>query len=110
MSINSEGGTVTLDTVYQPQQVEGKWYQHWMEKGYFRAEVDPAKQPYCIVIPPPNVTGSLHLGHALNNTLQDILVRWKRMQGYAALWLPRYRPTRASLPRPGWKNSLLRKG
>ncbi|NPV90178.1 MAG: valine--tRNA ligase [Firmicutes bacterium] len=77
-----------MDTVYQPQQVEGKWYQYWMDKGYFRAEADPAKRPYCIVIPPPNVTGSLHLGHALNNTLQDILIRWKRMQGFAALWLP----------------------
>ncbi|MCD5397515.1 valine--tRNA ligase, partial [candidate division NPL-UPA2 bacterium] len=73
---------------YNPQPVEEKWYRFWEEKGYFRAEVDPKKKPYCIVIPPPNITGSLHMGHALNNSLQDILIRWKRMQGYNALWIP----------------------
>lgn len=88
MNRKIEGGATALETTYQPQQVEGKWYQFWMDQGYFRAEADPAKEPFCMVIPPPNVTGSLHLGHALNNTLQDIIIRFKRMQGYAALWLP----------------------
>jgi valyl-tRNA synthetase len=74
--------------VYDPEQVEGKLYQQWMEKGYFRAEVDEEKEPYCIVIPPPNITGQLHMGHALDNTLQDILIRWKRLQGFSTLWLP----------------------
>ncbi|MBI5199828.1 MAG: valine--tRNA ligase [Nitrospirae bacterium] len=73
---------------YDPKGVEDKWYQFWIEKGYFHADEDRPKFPFCIVIPPPNITGSLHLGHALNNTLQDILIRWKRMDGYNALWLP----------------------
>ncbi len=73
---------------YNPKPVEKRWYQFWEEKGYFQAEVDRRKRPYCIVIPPPNITGSLHMGHALNNTLQDILIRWKKMQGYNALWIP----------------------
>ncbi|WP_094547769.1 valine--tRNA ligase [Petroclostridium xylanilyticum] len=73
---------------YDPQQVEERLYNEWMEKGYFRAEVDPDKEPFTIVIPPPNVTGQLHMGHALDETLQDILIRWKRMQGYSTLWLP----------------------
>ena len=81
-------GIASLPTTYNPHEVEGKWYQFWMERNYFYAARDPEKKPFCIVIPPPNVTGSLHLGHALNNTLQDILTRWKRMQGYATLWLP----------------------
>ncbi|MGE5542845.1 MAG: valine--tRNA ligase, partial [Bacillota bacterium] len=75
---------------YDPGAVEEKWYARWLERDYFRAEVNPAKKPYCIVIPPPNITGSLHLGHALNNTIQDILIRYKRMKGYEALWLPGY--------------------
>ncbi|NLC07061.1 MAG: valine--tRNA ligase, partial [Syntrophomonadaceae bacterium] len=79
---------VNLATVYDPKTVEENWYQFWTEHNYFRAEVDPAKKPFCIVMPPPNVTGSLHLGHALDNTLQDILTRWRRMQGYSTLWLP----------------------
>jgi valyl-tRNA synthetase len=79
---------MTLATVYDPKTVEENWYQFWTEHNYFRAEVDPAKKPFCIVMPPPNVTGSLHLGHALDNTLQDILTRWRRMQGYSTLWLP----------------------
>ena len=74
-----------LSTVYDPKAVEDKWYQFWMEHQYFRAETDTSKPPFCIVMPPPNVTGSLHLGHALDNTLQDILTRWRRMQGYNAL-------------------------
>ncbi len=70
------------------QTAQQELYQTWEERGYFHGEVDPSKQPFCIVIPPPNVTGALHLGHALNNTLQDILVRMKRMQGYSVLWMP----------------------
>ena len=73
---------------YDPQQVEERLYKEWVEKGYFRAEVDYEKKPFCIVIPPPNITGQLHMGHALDNTLQDVLTRFKRMQGYATLWLP----------------------
>ncbi|HHX17997.1 MAG TPA: valine--tRNA ligase [Clostridium sp.] len=73
---------------YDPKQVEDRIYNEWTEKGYFHAEVDQEKTPYTIVIPPPNITGQLHMGHALDNTLQDILIRWKRMQGYSALWLP----------------------
>ncbi len=77
-----------LDKVYDPKQVEDRIYASWQEAGYFHAEVDPDKKPYTIVIPPPNITGQLHMGHALDNTLQDILIRWRRMQGYSALWLP----------------------
>jgi len=73
---------------YDPTRVEPRWYAVWEERGYFHADADSPKKPYCIVIPPPNVTGSLHLGHALNNTLQDILIRYKRMDGYNALWMP----------------------
>jgi len=67
---------------------QNKWYAHWEERGYFHAEPDLSKEPFCIVIPPPNVTGALHLGHALNNSLQDIVIRMRRMQGYNALWMP----------------------
>jgi len=74
--------------VYEPAPVEAKWYKTWLEKGYFHSEVDPEKEPYVIMIPPPNVTSFLHMGHALNNTLQDILIRWKRMQGFNAMWMP----------------------
>jgi valyl-tRNA synthetase len=77
-----------LDKVYDPQRIEEKWYQYWEKHGFFHAQADGAKPSYCIVIPPPNVTGSLHMGHALNNTLQDILVRFKRMDGFDALWMP----------------------
>lgn len=73
---------------YDPKQVEDRIYNEWLEKSYFHAKVDREKTPYTIVIPPPNITGQLHMGHALDNTLQDILIRWKRMQGYSALWLP----------------------
>ena len=75
-----------LDKTYDPHSVERKWYELWNEKGYFNADMTKSSKPYCIVIPPPNVTGSLHMGHALNNTLQDILIRYKRMQGFATLW------------------------
>jgi valyl-tRNA synthetase len=73
---------------YDPTEVEPRWYRFWEERGYFHADPASPKKPYCIVIPPPNVTGSLHMGHALNNTLQDILVRWKRMEGWNVLWMP----------------------
>jgi valyl-tRNA synthetase len=77
-----------LAKVYEPACVEEKWYREWESKGYFRAEAASSRPAYSIVIPPPNVTGALHMGHALNNTLQDILCRWKRMQGYNVLWMP----------------------
>ena len=77
-----------LEKVYDPTKVEAKIYKMWMDGGYFHAVVDPEKKPFSIVIPPPNVTGQLHLGHAFDNTVQDILTRTKRMQGYSALWLP----------------------
>ena len=80
--------TKNLDKIYDPSQVEERLYQKWLERGYFHAEVDHSKKPFTIVIPPPNITGHLHMGHALDNTLQDILIRWKRMQGYNALWQP----------------------
>ncbi len=77
-----------LDKSYDPHGMEEKWYHYWMDGSYFRADEDSDQKAYSIVIPPPNVTGSLHIGHALNNTLQDILVRFKRMQGYNVLWMP----------------------
>ncbi|CAM3093919.1 valine--tRNA ligase [Sporolactobacillus spathodeae] len=77
-----------LATKYDPGQTEEKWYQRWRENGYFKADQDPAKKPYSIVIPPPNVTGKLHLGHAWDTTMQDLLIRFKRMQGYDTLYLP----------------------
>jgi valyl-tRNA synthetase len=73
---------------YDPKDAQERWYGFWVENGYFHARPDGDRPPYCIVIPPPNVTGALHLGHALNNTLQDVLVRWRRMQGYDCLWMP----------------------
>ncbi|MCK4648764.1 valine--tRNA ligase, partial [bacterium] len=79
---------MTIPTKHQPKKVEEKWYKYWMDKGYFHAEVDRKRKPFTVVIPPPNITGSLHMGHALNNTLQDILVRYKRMRGYNACWIP----------------------
>nr|WP_300005525.1 valine--tRNA ligase [Tissierella sp.] len=77
-----------LDKTYDPKSFEDRLYKYWNENGYFRAEVNKDKKPFTIMMPPPNVTGSLHMGHALNNTIQDILTRWKRMEGYEALWLP----------------------
>jgi valyl-tRNA synthetase len=78
----------SIAKAFEPQTMEGPIYQAWQDGGYFTPQPDPAKKPYTIVIPPPNITGQLHMGHALDNTLQDILIRFKRMQGYAALWLP----------------------
>ena len=77
-----------LAKTYDPKQMEDRIYNNWVEKGYFHAEVDHSKTPFTIVIPPPNITGQLHMGHALDNTMQDILIRYKRMQGYNALWQP----------------------
>ncbi len=80
--------TTELPKAYDPTEVEARWYSHWLERNYFRAEATSDKPPFCIVLPPPNVTGSLHLGHALTATIQDILTRWKRMSGFNCLWLP----------------------
>ena len=77
-----------LETTYDPGAIEERLYQKWLDNKYFHAEVDETKQPYTIVIPPPNITGKLHMGHALDETLQDILIRFKKMQGYNALWIP----------------------
>ena len=77
-----------LAKAYEPKEVEDRIYDFWMKGKYFHAEIDPKKKPYTIVIPPPNITGQLHLGHAMDETLQDTLIRWRRMQGYSALWLP----------------------
>ena len=77
-----------LAKVYEPSEVEDRTYRFWMDGGYFHANRDESKETYTIVIPPPNITGQLHMGHALDNTLQDILIRWKRMQGYDTLWVP----------------------
>ena len=77
-----------LAKTYDPGEVEDRIYSFWLSGGYFHAQRDPDKKPYTIVIPPPNITGQLHMGHALDETLQDILIRWRRMQGYSALWVP----------------------
>jgi len=77
-----------LSKNYLPNEIEAKWYQHWLDKNYFTSKVDPNREPYTIVIPPPNVTGVLHMGHCLNNTIQDILIRRARMQGKNACWVP----------------------
>lgn len=77
-----------LSKRYDASLIEDKWYHHWLDKNYFHSEPNPDKKPYVIVIPPPNVTGILTLGHVLNNTMQDILIRWRRMQGYEACWIP----------------------
>ena len=77
-----------IPSKYNPKDIEDKWYDYWMENGYFHSEVDPARTPYTIVIPPPNVTGVLHMGHMMNNTIQDLLIRRARMKGYNACWVP----------------------
>jgi valyl-tRNA synthetase len=77
-----------LPPQYDPREAQQRWLTFWEEHGYFHSRPDPNRKPYTIVIPPPNVTGALHMGHALNNTLQDVLIRWRRMQGYNALWMP----------------------
>jgi len=80
--------SLRLDKTYDPTAVETRWSRTWIDRGYFHASTAHPGQPYSIVIPPPNVTGSLHVGHALNHSLQDILIRWRRMQGRNTLWLP----------------------
>ena len=75
-----------LSKTYDPSSMEGRLYEKWEKNGYFHAEPDRSKKPFTIVMPPPNITGQLHMGHALDNTMQDILIRFKRMQGYNALW------------------------
>ena len=77
-----------LEKTYDPQQIEGRLYEKWLNRKYFAAKADKKKKPFTIVMPPPNITGQLHMGHALDNTMQDILIRYKRMQGYEALWQP----------------------
>ena len=77
-----------MSKVYEPDEVENRIYSWWREKGYFKPEVHPNGKPYTIIMPPPNITGQLHMGHAFDDTLQDALIRYKRMQGYAALWVP----------------------
>lgn len=84
----SEHATIELPKAYEAKIVDTKWYEFWLNNGFFTADPKSKKRPYCIVMPPPNVTGSLHMGHALVSTLQDILIRWKRMQGYEAAWIP----------------------
>ena len=79
-----------IPKVYDPASVEKKWYEYWEKNGYFHAEVEKDKEAFSIVIPPPNITGQLHMGHALDNTLQDILIRWHRMLGHNTLWMPGY--------------------
>ncbi|MDO8587231.1 MAG: valine--tRNA ligase [Armatimonadota bacterium] len=88
MATETEKQESQLPKVYDPSIVEDKWYKFWLEKCYFAAQIEPGKREYCITIPPPNVTGSLHIGHALCYTIQDVLTRWKRMQGYETLCLP----------------------
>ena len=77
-----------LPTTYNPKDFEDRLYDYWMKNDYFKAEVDRSKKPFTIIMPPPNVTGNLHMGHALQSAFQDVLTRWKRMDGYCALWLP----------------------
>ena len=77
-----------LAKTYNPKDFEDRIYAQWEEGGSFKAEVNPDKKPFTIVMPPPNITGQLHMGHALDQTLQDVLTRWKRLQGYSSLWLP----------------------
>src|SRR5436305_15223229 len=77
-----------LSKAYDPKAVEKEWYQFWLDRGYFHAEAEPGKPKYCITIPPPNVTGELHMGHALQHSIHDLIIRRKRMQGFNALCLP----------------------
>ncbi len=79
---------MNINKNYEPRSIEKKWYKHWIEKGYFTPKIDKTKKPYTVLIPPPNVTNILHMGHVLNNTLQDVMIRYKRMTGVPTLWLP----------------------
>ena len=77
-----------MDKHFDPKAIEDKWYGWWERTGRFKGDSSKGGKPYCVVIPPPNVTGILHMGHALNNSVQDVLVRWRRMQGFNVLWIP----------------------
>ena len=77
-----------MPKAYEPGKTEDRWYQYWVEKGYFTPKIDPDKRPFVVIMPPTNITGELHLGHALTATLEDIMVRWHRMKGDPTLWLP----------------------
>ena len=77
-----------IGKTYNPSPAENKWYDVWESRGYFGAQVRKDKKPYCIMIPPPNVTGTLHIGHVLDNTIQDVYIRHARMSGFETLWLP----------------------
>jgi valyl-tRNA synthetase len=83
-----QGTEINMEKAYQPREVEEKIYQLWEKSKAFTPKIDPKIKPFTIVIPPPNITGSLHMGHALNNTIQDIIIRYYRMQGQSTLWLP----------------------
>ncbi len=85
---HNKQSTTALPKAYSPADAEAKWYSYWLEHKFFHAKVNTDKRPYTIVIPPPNITGVLHMGHVLNNTIQDVFIRWKRMQGYEACWIP----------------------
>ena len=80
--------STALPKQYDPSEVEPRWLRFWLENGFFHADETSPTVPYAITLPPPNVTGSLHIGHALGSTMQDILIRWKRMQGFNAMWMP----------------------
>ena len=80
--------TKDMAKTYDPKLFEDRIYENWEKNGAFKAEIDSQKKPFTIMMPPPNITGQLHMGHALDQTLQDVLTRWKRMAGYSALWLP----------------------
>jgi arginyl-tRNA synthetase len=79
---------IMISKTYAPQDIEAKWYQYWLDNKHFASKPNPGKEPYSIVIPPPNVTGILHMGHMLNNTIQDVLIRKARMEGKEACWVP----------------------
>ena len=87
-ALMTEALNYEMPKAYEPAKVEQKWYQFWLDKGYFRPKIDPDKKPFVIIMPPPNVTGELHVGHALTATLEDIMTRWHRMKGEPTLWLP----------------------
>lgn len=77
-----------MEAVYEPKKYETKWYQYWLDQGYFTAPVEPHKIPFTILMPPPNVTSQLHMGHGTGYSIQDLFIRWKRMKGFNACWLP----------------------
>src|SRR5690554_3513084 len=88
MSTNEILAKQERSTAYDPSAIESKWYRYWEENDLFRTEIRPDKKPHTILMPPPNVTGALHMGHALQDTIQDAITRIRRMQGYEALWIP----------------------